>query len=92
MRTQGRRNLPVDPVRALTPPFGTYTSTEASLSGALRHTHSRIVEHAEEIAFLGGEETEKLIVERDYFGLVKHVNRVLRIRAGFALVEEGIIK
>ena len=44
------------------------------------------------MAFFGGEETEKMLIERDYFGLVKHINRVLRIRVWHGIVEEGIIK
>ena len=79
-------------VRALTPPFGAYTATEAALSGSLRHSHSRLVEAAEEVAFYGGEETEKYLIERDYFALVKHINRVLRMRVWHGIVEEGIIK
>ena len=79
-------------VRAITPPFGTYTAQEAALSGALRHSHSRLMEAAEEVAFFGGEDTEKMLIDRDYFGLVKHINRVLRIRLWHGVVEEGIIK
>ena len=79
-------------VRALTPPFGQYTATSAQLSGNLRHTHSRLAEFAEEIAFFGGEETEKMLVEREYAGLVKHENRVLRRRWWHGCVEEGIVK
>lgn len=76
----------------MTPPFGKYTAEEAALSGALRHSHSRLSEFSEEVAFFGGEETEKMLIERDYFGLVKHVNRVLRIRVWHGIAEEGIIK
>ncbi|KAH7104761.1 adrenoleukodystrophy protein [Auriculariales sp. MPI-PUGE-AT-0066] len=79
-------------LRAVTPPFGKYTAEEAALTGSLRHSHSRLVEASEEIAFYGGEETEKLLVEREYFALVKHINRVLRIRVWHGIVEEGIIK
>lgn len=79
-------------VRRLTPPFGLYTALSAQLSGSLRHTHSRMSEFAEEIAFFGGEETEKLLVEREYAGLVMHENRVLRRRWWHGCVEEGIVK
>lgn len=79
-------------VRALTPPFGNYAATEAALSGQLRHSHSRLVEASEEVAFYGGEQVEKYIIERDYFALVKHINRVLRMRVWHGIVEEGIIK
>lgn len=82
----------MDLVKALTPPFGKYTAEEAHLTGQFRHAHSRLSEFSEEIAFFGGEETEKMLIERDYFGLVKHVNRVLRIKVWHGVVEEGIIK
>lgn len=76
----------------MTPPFGQYTALSASLAGSLRHTHSRVAEFAEEIAFLGGEETEKMLVEREYAGVVQHENKVLRRSWWFGCVEEGIIK
>ncbi|KAI0735491.1 ABC transporter transmembrane region 2-domain-containing protein [Earliella scabrosa] len=79
-------------LRALTPPFGQYTALSAQLSGNLRHTHSRLAEFAEEIAFFGGEGAEKMLVEREYAGLVKHENRVLRRRWWHGCVEEGIVK
>ncbi|TFY78756.1 hypothetical protein EWM64_g5256 [Hericium alpestre] len=79
-------------LRTLTPAFGTYTALSASLSGSLRHTHSRVAEFAEEIAFFGGEETEKMLVEREYAGLVMHENKVLQRRWWHGCVEEGIIK
>ena len=62
------------------------------MDGAYHHSHARLSDFSEEIAFFGGEETEKLLLERDYFSLVKHVNRVLRIRIWHGIAEEGIIK
>lgn len=75
-------------VRALTPPFGAYTAMSAQLLGSFRHTHSRLNEFTEEIAFLGGEETEKLLLEREYGGVMKHENRVLRARWWHGCLEE----
>ncbi|KAF8506877.1 adrenoleukodystrophy protein [Russula emetica] len=79
-------------LRKLTPPFGAYTSMSAHLLGALRHTHSRLVESAEEIAFFRGEDTEKMLVEREYAGLIMHENRVLVRRWWHGCIEEGIVK
>lgn len=67
----------------MTPPFGMYTATSAELAGSLRHTHSRLVEFAEEVAFLRGEETEKMMLEREYSSVIKHENRVLNRRWWF---------
>jgi ATP-binding cassette subfamily D (ALD) long-chain fatty acid import protein len=60
----------------------------AQLVGSFRHTHSRLNEFAEEIAFLEGEETEKLLLEREYCGVMKHENRVLRARWWHGCFEE----
>ena len=79
-------------MRFLTPSFGAYAAHSAQLSGAFRHTHSRIVEFAEEIAFFGGENTEKLLLDREYASLVMHEKRVLGKRWWHGIVEEGIIK
>ncbi|KAH8100490.1 adrenoleukodystrophy protein [Cristinia sonorae] len=79
-------------LRALTPPFGAYTALSAHLAGSLRHTNSRLASFAEEVAFFGGEETEKMLVEREYAGLVKHENTVLRRRWWFGCIEEGVVK
>ena len=80
------------PVRALTPAFGAFAAYSAQLAGALHHAHSRLVDYSEEIAFYGGEETEKLLVEREYAGLIKHENMVLGKRWWHGCVEEGIVK
>ncbi|KAL7423674.1 ATP-binding cassette long-chain fatty acid transporter pxa2 [Cryptotrichosporon argae] len=79
-------------LRAITPPFGSYAAHEATLEGELRFTHSRLLESAEEVALYHGEEFEKNVIERGYFALVKHANRVLRIRVWHGMAEEGVVK
>lgn len=79
-------------LRYLTPSFGMYTALSAQLSGSLRHTHSRLAEFSEEIAFMGGEQTEKMLIEREYASVVEHENKVLNRRWWFGCVEEGVIK
>jgi ATP-binding cassette subfamily D (ALD) long-chain fatty acid import protein len=51
-----------------------------------------LLESAEEVALYHGEEFEKNVIERGYFALVKHANRVLRIRVWHSMAEEGVIK
>ncbi|KIY65887.1 hypothetical protein CYLTODRAFT_399665 [Cylindrobasidium torrendii FP15055 ss-10] len=79
-------------LRYLTPPLGTYTAMSAQYAGELRHTHSRLAEFSEEIAFLKGEETEKMLIERDYAKVMRHENKTLDKRWWFGCIEEGIIK
>ncbi|KAG5728570.1 ATP-binding cassette sub-family D member 2 [Termitomyces sp. T112] len=79
-------------LRRLAPSFGMYTTLSAQLSGSLRHTHSRIAEFAEEIAFLNGEQTEKILLDREYSSVLRHETNVLTRRWWFGCVEEGVIK
>lgn len=62
------------------------------MAGSLRHTHSRLSEFAEEIAFFGGEETEKQLIEREYAALVQHEQGVMNKRWWYGCAEEGIVK
>ena len=79
-------------VRAVTPSFGTYTAQSAALAGSLRHAHSRLAEFSEEVAFFGGEEAEKEIIEKEYMTLVRHEEKVMARRWWHGCAEEGIVK
>lgn len=76
----------------MTPSFGTYTAQSAALAGSLRHTHSRLAEFAEEVAFFGGENAEKEIIEKEYLTLVRHEEKVMTQRWWYGCAEEGIVK
>ena len=41
---------------------------------------------------MGGEHTEKLLVEREYAGVMEHEHRLLNSRWWFGCIEEGVIK
>jgi hypothetical protein len=44
------------------------------------------------VAFFRGEDAEKMLLERECAGVVKHEHRVLRKRWWHGCVEEGIVK
>ncbi|KAL9013066.1 MAG: hypothetical protein Q9173_002215 [Seirophora scorigena] len=79
-------------MRALTPPFGKYVAEEARLEGEFRFQHSRLIENSEEIALYHGHETEKDTLDKGYFTLIKHVNRILRRRLYHGVMEDFVIK
>ncbi|KAK4996263.1 ATP-binding cassette long-chain fatty acid transporter pxa2 [Elasticomyces elasticus] len=79
-------------MRALTPPFGKYVADEARLEGEFRFMHSRLIDYGEEIALLGGQEAEKDALDKGYFTLIKHVNRILRRRFYHGVMEDFVIK
>lgn len=79
-------------MRALTPPFGKYVADEARLEGEFRFQHSRVIEYSEEIALYHGHEAEKDGLDKSYFTLIKHVNRILRRRFYHGVMEDFVIK
>jgi ATP-binding cassette subfamily D (ALD) long-chain fatty acid import protein len=79
-------------VRALTPSFGQYAAQSAQYAGDVRHAHARLANAAEEVAFLRGEDAEKMAIERTYATAVLHEEHVLSKRWWHACAEEGIVK
>lgn len=79
-------------MRALTPPFGKYVADEARLEGEFRFGHSRLIDYSEEVALYGGHEAEKDTLDKGYFTLIKHVNRILRRRFYHGVMEDFVIK
>jgi len=79
-------------MRALTPPFGKYVADEARLEGEFRSQHSRLIDYSEEIALYAGHEAEKDALDKGYFTLIKHVNRVLTRRFWHGFMEDFVIK
>jgi len=79
-------------MRALTPPFGKYVAEEARLEGEFRFQHSRLIDYSEEIALLNGQEAEKDTLDKGYFTLIKHVNRILRRKFYHGVMEDFVVK
>lgn len=79
-------------LRAVTPPFGRYVAEEAKLEGEFRFQHSRLIDYSEEIALYFGHEAEKDTLDRGYFTLIKHVNRILRRKLWYGIVEDYVVK
>ncbi|QDS73826.1 hypothetical protein FKW77_006354 [Venturia effusa] len=79
-------------MRALTPPFGRYVADEARLEGEFRFQHSRLIDYSEEVALYHGHEAEKDTLDKGYFTLIRHVNRILRRRFYHGVMEDFVIK
>lgn len=79
-------------MRALTPPFGKYVAEEAKLEGEFRFQHTRLIDYGEEIALFRGHQVERDTLDKGYFTLIKHVNRILRRRLYHSFMEDFVIK
>jgi ABC-type uncharacterized transport system fused permease/ATPase subunit len=69
-------------LRSLTPPLGKMVAREAELEGNLRAAHSRLIAHAEEVAFLRGADTERGILNGRLSALIstQRYHNLQRIR------------
>ncbi|KAI7859139.1 ABC transporter transmembrane region 2-domain-containing protein [Circinella umbellata] len=79
-------------LRSFSPPFGRYTAVEQKLEGDFRFTHSRIITHSEEIAFYGGGEREKEVVNNTFQKIVNHVRKVYTLRFLNGIFDSVLVK
>lgn len=79
-------------LRAVTPAFGRLAAMEARLEGEYRAGMSRISKESEEIAFYDGGLRERSILTAAYMRLIKHVNRIYKIRIAYEWTEDFVIK
>jgi ATP-binding cassette subfamily D (ALD) long-chain fatty acid import protein len=79
-------------IRAITPPFGKLVAEEQKLEGEFRFTHARLIENAEEIALYSGQAFEKNIIDSRYKDLIRHVNKIFKVRIWHGMAEDFIIK
>jgi len=79
-------------LRAISPPFGKFTAIEQKLEGDFRFTHSRIITHSEEIAFYGGGERERAVVNGSFDKIVRHVKKIYRLRFANGIFDSVLVK
>ena len=79
-------------LRQVTPGFGKLAAVEAKLEGDFRGAHTRLITNAEEIAFYHGGNRELSILDTTYRTLIRHVNRIFRIRIFYNMFEDFVIK
>jgi ABC-type uncharacterized transport system fused permease/ATPase subunit len=79
-------------LQVIQPPFGRLAAEQQKFEGDLRYVHSRVITHAEEIAFYNGEKIEQHGLYSRYLQLVKHMNVIFRTRIIYNAVEGFFMK
>jgi ABC-type uncharacterized transport system fused permease/ATPase subunit len=79
-------------LQVIQPPFGRLAAEQQKFEGDLRYVHSRVITHAEEIAFYSGEKIEQEGLYSRYLSLVKHMNVIFRTRIIYNAVEGFFMK
>ncbi len=74
------------------PPFAQLTSETQRLEGEFRSYHTRLITHSEEIAFYGGSQREKEIVNDSFQSIVKISNRHFLLQLWMGMLDTYLVK
>jgi ATP-binding cassette subfamily D (ALD) protein 2 len=79
-------------LKYFSPAFGKLVAEEAQYEGELRSAHARLITSSEEIAFYGGHKVEESFLWKCYLTLVKHMNKVFKVRIFYTALESFLMK
>ncbi|KAG6450216.1 hypothetical protein O3G_MSEX006443 [Manduca sexta] len=79
-------------LRLLSPRFGALAGEEARMRANLRHVHSSLIAHAEEVAFYGGHKVELGQLQSAYKELVAQMTSVFNKKLWYVMLEQFCMK
>lgn len=79
-------------LRILSPRFGALAGEEARMKANLRHVHSRLIAHAEEVAFYGGHKIEHGQLQSAYSSLTTQMTSVFNKKLWYVMLEQFCMK
>lgn len=79
-------------LRRLSPPFGKLKAVEGRREGDFRGLHARLIANAEEIAFYGGAEMEKIFLDKGFKDLKAWMEGIYRIKIRYNMLEDFVVK
>ena len=79
-------------LRKLAPPFGKLKAVEGRREGDFRSLHTRLIANAEEVAFYGGAEMEKVFLDRRFKDLRSWMEGIYRLKVRYNMLEDFVLK
>ncbi|KAI1353412.1 lipid transporter [Xylaria sp. FL0043] len=79
-------------LRRLSPPFGKLKAVEGRKEGDFRGLHARLIANAEEVAFYGGAEMEKTILNKEFKSLKNWMEGIYMLKIRYNILEDFILK
>jgi ATP-binding cassette subfamily D (ALD) long-chain fatty acid import protein len=79
-------------LRRLSPPFGKLKAVEGKKEGEFRALHARLIANAEEVAFYGGADVEKVYLDRSFKELRSWMEGIYNVKVRYNMLEDFILK
>ncbi|ETN46548.1 uncharacterized protein HMPREF1541_00733 [Cyphellophora europaea CBS 101466] len=79
-------------LRRLSPPFGKLKAVEGKKEGDFRGLHARLIANAEEVAFYGGADVEKVYLNRAFRELQSWMEGIYNVKVRYNMLEDFILK
>ncbi|KAI9837049.1 MAG: hypothetical protein M1819_000698 [Sarea resinae] len=79
-------------LRRLSPPFGKLKAVEGRREGDFRGLHARLIANAEEVAFYGGADTEKVFLDKGFKDLKTWMERIYSLKIRYNMLEDFVLK
>ena len=79
-------------LRRLSPPFGKLKAVEGRREGDFRGLHSRLIANAEEVAFYGGADMEKIFLDKGFRDLKAWMEGIYRLKIRYNMLEDFVLK
>ena len=79
-------------LRRLSPPFGKLKAVEGRKEGDFRGLHARLIANAEEVAFYGGADIEKVYLNRSFKELQSWMECIYSLKVKYNMLEDFVLK
>ncbi|KAI4102967.1 MAG: hypothetical protein L6R37_004117 [Teloschistes peruensis] len=79
-------------LRRLSPPFGKLKAVEGRREGDFRGLHARLIANAEEVAFYGGADIEKVFLDTGFKDLTSWMEGIYRLKIRYNMLEDFVLK
>jgi ATP-binding cassette subfamily D (ALD) long-chain fatty acid import protein len=79
-------------LRRLSPPFGKLKAVEGRKEGDFRALHARLIANAEEIAFYGGADVEKVYLNKSFRELRSWMEGIYNVKVRYNMLEDFVLK
>lgn len=79
-------------LRRMSPPFGKLKAVEGKKEGDFRGLHARLIANAEEVAFYGGADVEKVYLNKSFKELRSWMEGIYSVKVKYNMLEDFVLK